>query len=86
MIKYGIECFSDFVIVADENRTVQANKHRIRQFCGAYSAPLYIDVSRNTLVGYENQQIDGRQIQWESEQSDVRDDNIKIWIGKLCLV
>jgi DNA-directed RNA polymerase II subunit RPB2 len=47
-----------------------------------YSAPLYIEMKKRTLIGREDPNMPGETI-WEAEHEETLEDTRKVWIGKV---
>jgi DNA-directed RNA polymerase II subunit RPB2 len=48
-----------------------------------YSAPLYIEMKKRTLLGREDQDGAPGDVIWEPESEETPDDTRKVWIGKV---
>ena len=51
-----------------------------------YSAPLYVEMKKRTLVGREDPESTTGDLVWEQEHDETPEDTRKVWIGKVRLV
>lgn len=87
-IKFGQIYFSRPTITESDGAVMPVFPQEARLRNLTYSAPIYIDMRKRTLLGREDPDGAPGDVVWETESEEVADDTKKVWIGKvrLCVI
>jgi DNA-directed RNA polymerase II subunit RPB2 len=79
-IKFGQIYLSRPTVTETDGSVVPVFPQEARLRNLTYSAPLYVDIKKQVLVGME----DNGEMHWQVESETRDDEDPKVWIGKVC--
>jgi DNA-directed RNA polymerase II subunit RPB2 len=83
-IKFGQIYLSRPTVTEADGSVVPVFPQEARLRNLTYSAPLYIEMKKRTLIGHEDPNGMPGDIRWIPEHDESPDDSTKVWIGKVC--
>jgi len=83
-IKFGQIYLSRPTVTETDGSVVPVFPQEARLRNLTYSAPLYIEMKKNVMVGREDPNGIPGDLVWEHEHDDNPQDTTKVWIGKVC--